>query len=350
MTARERILHTLERKPVDRPPVDMWYVGEILQALYQHTGTDNEPAMWRALGVDKWAWVNPAYTGALARQQPGAAAVNHWGVQFKTIQSGPATYMEPLELPLAGYTLENLNEDPWPDPDAFDYAEVGRRARQLAQEFATLGPWVSLFEIYCTMRGLEQAMMDVALEPEFVNAALDKIEAIQTAMLENMFAHTKGALDAVFVSDDMGSQQGLLIAPGMWEEFIKPRFTRWCDLIHAHGVKVFHHTDGAVRPLIPQYIEKGVDVLNPIQHKCPGMEMEGLKRDFGSALIFHGGVDTQDVLPFRDAAAVRAETRACLEQLGAGGGFICCSCHNIQAGTPVENILAMIETVQAHWT
>jgi len=349
MTPRERIVNTLERRPTDRPPVDIWYVGEVLQALYEHTGTDNETALWRALGIDKWAWVNPAYTGALAPKQPDATFVNHWGIQFKTIQSGAATYGETLAFPLAGYS--NVEEYPyWPDPDKFDYAGAAARAGELAREYATLGPWVSFFEVYCNMRGLEQAMVDIALEPEFVSAALDKIEAIQTAMLENMLGRMRGVLDAVFVSDDMGSQQGLLISPGMWEEFIKPRFKRWCDLIHAHGMKVFHHTDGAVRPLIPQYIEIGVDVLNPIQHKCPGMEMEGLKRDFGSALIFHGGVDTQDVLPFRDAAAVRAETRACLEQLGAGGGFICCSCHNIQAGTPVENILAMIETVQSQRT
>lgn len=348
MTPRERILRTLNRQTTDRPPVDLWYVGEVLQALYAHTKTDNELALWRALGIDKWAWVNPSYTGPLAPKQADAAFVNHWGIQFKLVQSGPATYSESLAFPLAGYTVDNLNDYPyWPDPDKFDYAEVGARARALAQEFATLGPWVSLFEIYCNMRGLEQAMMDIALEPALVNAALDKIEAIQTAMLENMLAATKGVLDAVFISDDMGSQQGLLISPGMWEEFIKPRFRRWCDMIHAHGVKVFHHTDGAVRPLIPQYVEIGVDVLNPIQHKCPGMEMDRLKRDFGSALIFHGGVDTQEILPFRDADAVRAETRACVEQLGAGGGFICCSCHNIQAGTPVENIVAMIETAQA---
>ncbi len=344
MTPRERILNTLNRTPVDRPPVDIWYVGEVLQALYQHTNTDNEQALWRALGLDKWAWVNPTYTGPLVPKAPEATWVNHWGQQFKTIQSGPAAYLEQLAPPLAGYTRETLADYPyWPDPATFDYAAMGAQTKQLAQEFATLGPWISLFEIYCGLRGLEQAMMDLVLEPEFVTAALDRIDAIQTAMLENIFAHTGDALDAVFISDDMGSQQGLLISPATWEEFFQPRFKRWCDLTHAHGAKVFHHTDGAVRPLIPRYIELGVDVLNPIQHICPGMDMAALKRDFGAKLIFHGGVDTQDVLPFRDPAAVCAETRACLEALGPG--FICCSCHNIQAGTPVDNILAMIDTV-----
>lgn len=347
MTPRERIVGTLTRKKVDRVPVDIWYVGEVLEELYSYTGVNDERALWRVLGIDKWAWVNPAYTGPLAPKHDDAAFVNHWGIQFRFVQSGAATYGEGVVRPLEGYTAATIGEYPyWPDPDKFDYEGMARQGEELSREFATLGPWVSLFEIYCGMRGLEQAMMDLALEPELVQAALDRIEGVQTAMLENVLSRMKGTLDAVFVSDDMGSQQGLLMSPEMWREFIKPRFKRWCDLIHAYGVKVFHHTDGAVRPLIPEYIEIGVDILNPIQHKCPGMEMAGLKKDFGDALIFHGGVDTQEVMPFRDTEAVRAETHACLTQLGEGGGYICCSCHNIQAGTPIENIVAMIETVK----
>ncbi|MCX7847350.1 MAG: hypothetical protein N2595_04915, partial [bacterium] len=260
MTARERIVGTLERKRVDRVPVDIWYVGEVLEELYAYTKTGNEREMWRVLGVDKWAWVNPAYVGELAPKSAEASFVNHWGVQFKMVQSGQATYGEAVVRPLEGYTAETIKDYPyWPDPDKFDYAGMEKQVKELANEFATLGPWVSLFEIYCLMRGIEQALVDVALEPELVHRALDKIEEVQTGMLENVLARTRGELDAVFVSDDMGSQQGLLMSPGMWEEFIKPRFERWCKLIHAYGVRVFHHTDGAVRELIPRYIELGVD-------------------------------------------------------------------------------------------
>lgn len=348
MTSRERILNTVNRKTIDRPPVDIWYVGEVLESLYAYTGTDNEPALWRAMGIDKLAWVNAPYTGECAEKKQGASFVTQWGQQMKTIQSGPAQYMETLEHPLAGYTLETLDDYPyWPDPDKFDCEAMAIQTKECAQEFGTLGPWVSFFEIYCGMRGLEQAMMDLVLEPEFLTAALDKIEYIQTAMLENVFAQTGDALDFLFISDDMGSQKGLLFSPDLWREFIKPRFKRWCDMAHANGCKVLHHTDGACRPLIPEYIEIGVDILNPVQHKCAGMEMSALKRDFGEQLAFHGGVDTQDVLPFRDADAVRKETQMCADQLGKEGGFICCSCHNVQAGTPVENIVAMIETIHA---
>ena len=106
------------------------------------------------------------------------------------------------------------------------------------------------------------------------------------------------------------------------------------------------HTDGAVFPLIPGLIECGIDILNPIQHVCPGMDRGVLKEHFGKDLIFHGGVENQKVLPLGNVRDVVDETRTCLETLGRGGGYICCSCHNVQAGTPVENVIAMIDTVQ----
>jgi uroporphyrinogen decarboxylase len=122
---------------------------------------------------------------------------------------------------------------------------------------------------------------------------------------------------------------------------------RWCGLIHSHGLKVFYHTDGAARPLLKPILDCGVDVLNPIQHICPGMDMAELKREFGKQVIFHGGVDNQSVLPFGTPDDVRAEVKRCLATLGAGReGFICSSCHNVQPGPPLENILAMVETAK----
>jgi len=140
----------------------------------------------------------------------------------------------------------------------------------------------------------------------------------------------------------MGTQESLLLAPAAWDRHFRIRLKNWCDLIHSHGKKVLYHSDGAVRPLLPQILSCGVDVLNPIQHICPGMERAALQQDFGSQVIFHGGIDNQHVLPFGSTEDVRRETRTCIDTLGRDGGYICCSCHNVQAGTPVANILAMI--------
>jgi uroporphyrinogen decarboxylase len=229
----------------------------------------------------------------------------------------------------------------------FNYAAAKAAARLArAFDFATIGPWISHFEIYCHMRGMENALMDVIAEPEFLNAALDRIDAIQTAMLDRFLRELPGLIDLVFISDDMGTQESQLISTSAWREHLQPRLKRWCDLIHSHGKKVLFHTDGAARDFFPHLIASGVDVLNPIQHICPGMERSALKRDFGDKVVFHGGIENQHVLPHGTTDDVRREVITCLETLGAGGGYIPSSCHNIQAGTPPENVIAMIETVQ----
>jgi len=222
-----------------------------------------------------------------------------------------------------------------------------KHAQSAITDYATLGPWVSFYEIYCSMRGLEQAMMDLVIAPDYVQKALDKIEMCQTQMLERFLSQAADYVDMVFMSDDMGSQNGLLMSLDMWDTFFKERLKRLCGLIHSYGVKVFYHSDGAVEPLIPRLLDCGVDVLNPIQHVCPGMDMEQLKKKYGDRLVFHGGVDNQSVLPFGTKQHVREETLRCLRSFASDKkGYICCSCHNVQSGTPVENILEMVETVK----
>jgi uroporphyrinogen decarboxylase len=124
------------------------------------------------------------------------------------------------------------------------------------------------------------------------------------------------------------------------------------ELVHQAGAYVFHHSDGAVRPIIPDMIEEvGIDVLNPIQWRCRGMERAGLKRDFGDRLVFHGGVDNQQTLAFGGVEDVREEVRTNVEVLGMGGGYILAPCHNIQAVSPPENVVAMYETgYEIGWT
>jgi uroporphyrinogen decarboxylase len=357
MTPRERILAILNRQPVDRLPVDLWHTPEIGAVLRQHCGVTDDLAMYRALGLDKIVWVFMDYCragGERAGGQSGAGAEDGgsstmWGVPLKDVQAGAAHYAEFGSAPLAGYdTPRSLDDYPWwPDVDRFDYDGAVAEAQEAAREFAVIGPWVSFFEIYCQLRGMEQSMMDLVENPELVNAILDRVESIQTEMMRRFFARAGKSLDLVFISDDIAGQKSLLMAPAMWKRYLQPRLKRWCELIHAHGLKVFYHTDGAARRLLGPILDCGVDVLNPIQHVCPGMDLEELKHEFGHRVIFHGGVDNQFALPRGTVEDVRLETLRCLDTLGAGReGFICSSCHSVQAGTPLRNILAMIETVR----
>lgn len=347
MTPHQRILATLQRQPVDRVPVDVWLTPEVLDSLRRHAGETDELSLYRKLGVDKVVWIFPGY--GTERFDPNeSAGRDPWGVPTQRVKSGLATYQEYGEGPLAGFTdpAQLADYALWPDPAGFNYAAAAALAdRARAFNFATIGPWLSHFEIYCHLRGMENALMDVVAEPEFLEAGLDRIEAIQTKMLERFLVELGGRIDLVFISDDLGSQESQLISVAAFERHLKPRLQRWVDLVHRHGKQVLFHTDGASRAFVPHFIECGVDVLNPIQHVCPGMDRAALKRDFGAKLIFHGGVENQKVLPFGSPADVRREVITCLETLGAGGGYIPSSCHNIQAGTPPENVVAMIETV-----
>lgn len=340
MNSRERVLGIINHQDVDRIPVDLWYTPEIAEQLRFYTGAKNDFQMYKKLGLDKIVWVSDLY----------AATAGHtkWGSPLKRMQAGTALYSEIDSLALKEYnTSDSLKDYPhWPNPDKYDYEQMTEQAKTASEDYCTLGPWISLFEVYCQLRGLEQAMIDLVMMPDYVQAALDKIETCQTNMLQRFLKKAAQYIDLVFISDDMGSQNNLLMSPEMWDVFFRERLKRWCDLIHSCGVKVFYHSDGAMEGLIPRLVEAGVDVLNPIQHICPGMDRTVLKEKYEYHLVFHGGIENQSVLPFGTKQEVRLETLECLKTLGKGmKGYICCSCHNVQPGTPIENILEMIKTV-----
>ena len=358
MNPRERVLAVLNGESTDRIPVDIWYTDEVGSELKKYYNVANDLDLYDAMGVDKIVWIFPGYKesedGQASGSQVGAKASGErtmWGVPLKAVQSGKATYHEFGEPPLKGYnTPASLEDFPyWPDPAKIDYENAKKDAQKASEKYATIGPWVSFFEIYCQIRGLEQSLMDLVLVPELATAILDQIEDRQTVILKRFLSDLNESIDLVFISDDMGMQKNLLVSPEIWAQFFKERMERWCDLIHGYGKKVFYHSDGAVEPLIGNLLDCGIDVLNPIQHVCPGMDTANLKKKYGDRVIFHGGIDNQSVLPFGTPDDVRTETQNCLNTLGADGkGYIVCSCHNMQAGTPVENAVAMVECVQNH--
>jgi uroporphyrinogen decarboxylase len=349
MNARERVLAVLNGETPDRVPVDLWLVPELVEKLKKHLGVEDEFSIYRKLDVDKIAWLGIPYKGVILKDPNEHAAVNHWGVKFQKVAANDeAGYGEVCRNPLLDLdSVEQIEAYPWPDPDDFDYETAAAEAKKQSQEFVTLGPWISIFEVYCQMRSLEEALMDTVAEPEFLHAALDKIVWSQGEMTRRFLEAADGAIDMVFISDDIGTQQSLLMSPAAFDEFIFPRLKTWCDMVHSYGAKVFFHTDGAAGPLIPRLVEAGIDVLNPVQHVCPGMDCKELKAAYGDRLVFHGGVENQKILPFGTPEEVAAETRKCLDELGPSG-YLPCSCHFAQADTPIKNIIAMIETVQQY--
>lgn len=187
-------------------------------------------------------------------------------------------------------------------------------------------------------------MIDLVSYPAMIECAFDYIFDFGCKRLERILEVVN--VDLIVPSEDLGSQQGPLFSLECFRRFHAPHFKKYITLAKQAGAKVFFHTDGACRAFIPDLIELGVDILNPIQHRCPGMECTALKKDFGNVLVFHGGIENQQILPFGTVDEVRQEVIHCFERLGIGGGYICAPCHNIQPITPIENILVMYETIK----
>ncbi|MCK4245141.1 MAG: uroporphyrinogen-III decarboxylase-like protein [Candidatus Omnitrophica bacterium] len=340
MTPKERWLAVLKRKKPDRIPMDYWATTEATEKLMKYLGVNTKGALFKRLHIDKPVGVGPNYTGP-----PIPEGSDIFGCHFKNVDYGTGVYSECIFHPLAKYkTAEEIKKNyQWPNPDWYDYSEIPKQIEG-KEDYPLQGGGSEPFLTYKKLRGQEQAFMDLVLNPEMVHYCLDKLFGLCYENTRRIYEAIPGKVMITYVAEDLGSQEDLMYSPQQIRQFFIPRMKRMMDLAHRAGAFVFHHSDGAVRKIIPDMIEAGIDVLNPIQWRCKGMEREALKRDFGEKIIFHGGVDNQHTLPFGSVEEVKKEVIENLRILGKDGGYILAPCHNIQAVSPPENIVALYET------
>ncbi|HQE91917.1 MAG TPA: uroporphyrinogen decarboxylase family protein [Anaerolineae bacterium] len=340
MTSKERWLAVLRREKPDRVPLDYWGTPEATEKIMGYLGCAGEDDMFARLHIDHPLDVGPHYAGP-----PLEPGVDMYGCCHEDVDYGAGAYSEIVYHPLAPYTSADEIEDQytWPTADWFDYSVI---PAQLAgnEHRPVRGGGSEPFLQYTYLRGLEQAYMDLVLNPEMVHYCLDKLFDFAYENTRRIYEQIPGQVTFSYVAEDMGSQERLLFSKRHIHEFLLPRMKRIMDLVHEGGAAVFTHSDGAIRPVIPDLIAIGMDVLNPIQWRCHGMERAGLKHDFGAQIIFHGGMDNQQTLAFGSVEDVQKEVVQNLAILGAGGGYILAPCHNIQAISPPENIVALYET------
>ena len=343
MTARERVLAAIHHERPDRVPTDMWATQEVMAKLRDHFGPDVD--IEAALHIDGMTGVGPQYIGPPLPDVPAGETVDYWGNRWKSIDYGTGSYLEQSFHPLAAaHTIDDLEQYAWPRADWFDFSGMPAELKAAREKKVVACGYMAIFYYHNLLRGLEASLTDPYDDEEFIRHLLQRLSDSFYEYHLRMFESCEGLIDLAQVTDDYGSQTSLLIGLDTFREFYKPHMQRFIDLCRGFGIKVFHHDDGAIRPIIPELITMGIDVLNPIQANCPGMEMEGLKRDFGKQLCFHGGIDNQDILPHGTPEQVRAEVRRAIDTLASDGtGYILAPCHNLQAVTPVENILAMYD-------
>ncbi len=283
-----------------------------------------------------------------AARPPHSDYIDDWGSGSKEIE--PDHWYPGVHPLREEHALEALERYPWPDmDDPYRVALVSQCARRLAEanQYAILAtPWLMFpFERAFAMQGMDQFLLNLALYPDFAAALLWKIEGLCKTLMGHFLRELGDNVDMIKIGDDLGTQDSLLISPKMYRKILKPIHADYIAFIKERTkAKVFFHTDGDVFDLIEDFIEIGVDVLNPIQTSAGRMaNLAELKRRTQGRLALCGAIDTQRVLPYGTPDEVRAEVRRVIDLLAPGGGYMLGAVHTIMDEVPAENILAMVD-------
>lgn len=376
MNSRERVLTTLEHREPDRIPFDLGSTKvtgitrnaylRLAEHLGEKTGTFEfydvtqqlammEERILQRLEVDtRGLMPNVVRKAPQVEKSPDGSQffTDEWGMTWKMPQGG--LYFDLVESPLAGdITVQDIEDFPWPNPTDESLLD-GLREKAIAwhrEGYAIILESIcaGIFEMSSRIRGYQQFYMDLALDPQLACALLDKFVEIKIQFYRMAAEQLGGYVQFVREGDDVAGEESLLISPDSYRKYLKPRHAELFSAqreIFPKPFYVFFHSDGAIYDLLPDFIEVGVDVLNPVQVTAKGMSVGRLKREFGRDLAFWGGaVDPQD-FAHSSPEDVRQEVRRRIEDLAPGGGFIFGAIHNIQDDVPAENIVAMWEAFQ----
>lgn len=361
---KERVRACVEGRPVDRRATDIWATPEVFEMLFTRLGiggsrlgastgyfgfnggaSSRGPAetisLLERLEIDGILSIEPPYLGDRLETRNGYS-IDEWGVGYRSVAYATGSYLEPAIHPLAdAQNIEDLESFRWPDPDLYDYRWLEQTADLLGGRALCCG-YHCVLGRHMYLRGFEQALVDPIMYPNFTSALVSRISKVFLERHRRCFETLSRRLDFTQVTDDWGAQRGLLTSASVFDSVYRKSVQAGIDLAHQYGLFVFHHDDGDCRELLPALSLMGIDVLNPLQWNCGMWDLVGLRERYGGTLCFHGGVDNQNLLPLGSAAEVQREATRIASVLGPEGtGYIGAPCHNIQANTSYENIVAM---------
>jgi uroporphyrinogen decarboxylase len=340
MTSRERVLTALAHERPDRTPRDFWAEDPAWNRLLDFTRESDREAVLRALGVDLR---HLDAIGPAERVLEEGVTQNFWGERYVDQETSWGPMREDLPGALAGARSQaDLEAFPWPHPDQRDYSQLANQCAQHADHALVYG-FADVWQRPALVRGWEGMFLDLTDHPDWVHFLARKFTDFYLEDYQRAAEISRGRIDLYLLISDLGSQQGPLISMPMFHRFVAPYLKEMIDRIHHLGGQVLFHCCGAVRVFIPELIRLGVDVLDPIQPTGPDMQPECLRADFGGRLVFHGGLDMQQLLPRGTAEQVAAEARRYCEVLGAAGGYILGPAHRFQPDVPPENVVAVYQ-------
>lgn len=375
MNSYERVVSALRGEVPDRVPCDLGSSlvtgitrGAYLDLAEELTGHNREATLYdvaqqlarvdedilQRLGVDTRALIPNIVRKSppVEREGEDHFFTDEWGLRWKRPAGG--LYFDVISHPLGGDIDEDDIEDfNWPDPTDESLieglAEKAERFRRDGRAVMLESLCAGIFEMCCRMRGTEQFCMDLLLNPSLACALMDKFVELKVKFYEMAAAHLSGHVQFIREGDDVAGQESLIISPDTYRQHLKPRHARIFEAqrsLFDEPFFVFFHSDGAVRELIPDFIEAGVDVLNPVQTNAKDMDPGGLKEEFGSDIAFWGAAVDPPVLTRGTPEEIQDQVREHVRALAPGGGYLFGAVHNIQDDVPAENILAMWEAFE----
>ncbi|MDP3012183.1 MAG: uroporphyrinogen decarboxylase family protein [Candidatus Hydromicrobium sp.] len=312
--------------------------------------------MQKKLGVDQSIVICPvnlektigSWWGLpLISKRENSKILGAWDIVFQEWEYPFGKYIEIHSSPLINATIDEIIKIKTPSLDSWDFEAY----KKLLVKYQDFFVWLNMngcFDFARFQRGSEQFFVDLALEPKNVEILLDKVNELAISFLEKCMEKIKWLVDGVYVGDDFGTQNGLVISPSMWRKYIKPRYKKLVSVVKKYGLKYCHHSCGGVRQIIPDMIELGFDVLNPVQPLAFGMDPYELGEEFGKDIAFYGGIDEQKTLPNGSVEDVKSEVLHRIKTLGKYGGYIVAPSHAFQPDTPIENVIAVYETVHGN--
>ena len=314
----------------------------ILDRMNQCVISDED--VLQALGID-FRWLIPKWSQV--EDVDAEHYRNLFGVLFRDMGD---SYSE-VEAPLREAGVEDIENHKWPRTDD---REMFAGLKQQAEDWHKNTDYVigadgikgGVFQSARELRGMDQLFMDFVLNPEFVHALLAKVTQVYKELYTVYLQEVGEYIQILYLTDDFGSQNSLLMSPDMWETFLKPYEKELISHIKSivPGVKVMFHTDGSVLPIIDGMIDMGVDILNPVQTSVEElMDTKALNEQYGDRICFHGAIDVQNVMVNASEDEVRQEVKRRICDLGKGGGYIISTCHQINHDIPAENVKAMFE-------
>ncbi len=367
LTSRERVRRALAHQEVDRPPIDLGgtqnstMCAGAYAAFTRHLGiatpvrllsrvfntVQMDEAVLAPLPADtRGIYARPPATGG-ARVLDDFTLVDEWGVTYRRPPGGGQ--YDPVVHPLAEATIDDLDRYGWPDvEDPSRYAGLAELAADLraGTDYAICGSSndTVIFDRAWLLRGMQQFLEDLLADPAFALALLERVADVQYRRQAAFLRAAGRYLDVVVIADDMGTQRGPLLSPALYRRMVKPFHRRYVETVRRHTDAFVHvHACGSIAALVEDYIEIGVDVLNPMQVAAAGMDPETLRARFRGRMAFWGGIDTQSLLPHGTPDEVAAGVRHMREVMGCDGGYVLGAVHNIQDDVPPENVLALLQ-------